>query len=118
MYLFVLFLSKQMHDTKATNFSLREFFNSVDATTNCRNLYDNSEKCDGWAKKGECGINPLWMTENCRKSCRLCHKLTTEQPPQKDDSGDNNDDEDTEEEEEDRSGRTASKMDISKCFMF
>ncbi|XP_076096037.1 uncharacterized protein LOC143066999 isoform X2 [Mytilus galloprovincialis] len=90
-----------------------------DATTNCRNLYDNSEKCDGWAKKGECGINPLWMTENCRKSCRLCHKLTTEQPPQKDDSGDNNDDEDTEEEEEDRSGRTARSCrdlhDTRKC---
>lgn len=77
---------------------------SDDATTNCRNLYTSESKCDQWAKQGECGINPIWMHENCRKSCRLCHKLTTEQPQQDDSSK-----EEEEEDESDRSGRTASK---------
>ena len=40
------------------------------------------------------------MTENCRKSCRLCHKLNTDDEPQQDDSNVNTDEDEEEEEEE------------------
>ena len=57
------------------------------------------------------------MTENCRKSCRLCHKLNTNDEPQQDDSNVNTDEDEEEEEEEeeederndDRTGRKESK---------
>jgi hypothetical protein len=52
------------------------------------------------------------MTENCRKSCRLCHKLNTDDEPQQDDSNVNEDEDEEEEEEEeedDRTGRKESK---------
>jgi hypothetical protein len=55
------------------------------------------------------------MTENCRKSCRLCHKLNTDDDPQQDDSNVNTDEDEEEEEEEDddgnddRTGRKESK---------
>ena len=55
------------------------------------------------------------MTENCRKSCRLCHKLNTDDEPQQDDSNVNTDEDEEEEDEEedegndDRTGRKESK---------
>ena len=38
----------------------------------CSNVYGNDSLCDKWAIEGECYINPKWMPENCRKSCRMC----------------------------------------------
>lgn len=37
----------------------------------CNNIWNDGE-CDGWAQTGECDINPLWMKENCKKSCKTC----------------------------------------------
>lgn len=33
---------------------------------------DKHNKCSGWANKGECTKNPLWMLQNCPKSCQVC----------------------------------------------
>ena len=73
-----------------------------------------------WAKKGECGINPYWMTENCRKSCRLCHKLNTDDEPQQDDSNVNTDEEEEDEDEgnDDRIDRRESKIGCFESFPF
>ncbi|KAJ8310113.1 hypothetical protein KUTeg_011978 [Tegillarca granosa] len=40
--------------------------------TNCANTYQDSAKCEEWARKGECAANPLWMPQNCQKACRTC----------------------------------------------
>jgi ShK domain-like len=34
--------------------------------------FDNNEKCDEWASKGECEANPKYMLTNCKKSCMIC----------------------------------------------
>ena len=41
---------------------------------------DNNDACDGWAKRGECEINPRYMLKNCQLSCgtcegKSCHQL-------------------------------------------
>ncbi|XP_057294985.1 matrix metalloproteinase-C-like [Hydractinia symbiolongicarpus] len=36
---------------------------------NCNN---NHNRCEEWANRGECRINPRWMLVNCKKSCRQC----------------------------------------------
>ena len=28
--------------------------------------------CDGWALIGQCLDSEAWMSENCKKSCRIC----------------------------------------------
>ena len=33
---------------------------------------DTQEDCATWAAKGECDVNPAFMHESCRKSCRQC----------------------------------------------
>ena len=38
------------------------------STDSCFNTFDEKQ-CDGWAKSGECSINPLFMVKKCRKSC-------------------------------------------------
>ena len=30
---------------------------------------DEVEECDGWAKAGECSLNPKYMIENCPDAC-------------------------------------------------
>ncbi|XP_059148413.1 zinc metalloproteinase nas-13-like [Physella acuta] len=37
----------------------------------CRNIWNDTD-CEPWAKRGECDRNPVWMKENCRKSCKRC----------------------------------------------
>lgn len=32
---------------------------------------DKNEKCEEWAKKNECEINPKYMLKSCAKSCDL-----------------------------------------------
>ena len=32
-------------------------------------LYDDDEKCPGWADVGECAKNPNYMLVYCKKSC-------------------------------------------------
>jgi len=32
---------------------------------------DYNEKCDQWAKEGECESNPGWMRSNCMKACKV-----------------------------------------------
>lgn len=35
--------------------------------------YDKNEKfCQGWAEQGECVVNPLYMDDECRMSCKKC----------------------------------------------
>lgn len=29
-------------------------------------------RCDGWAVRGECGMNPGFMHRTCRAACGLC----------------------------------------------
>lgn len=38
----------------------------------CNDTYTHAEKCVDWALDGECRANPLWMFENCQKSCSMC----------------------------------------------
>ena len=38
-------------------------------STDCK---DRHKLCASWARSGECKKNPLWMSENCRQSCKLC----------------------------------------------
>ncbi|XP_076358916.1 zinc metalloproteinase nas-15-like [Tachypleus tridentatus] len=33
---------------------------------------DKHPSCEVWARQGECHRNPLWMLENCQKSCKQC----------------------------------------------
>ena len=33
---------------------------------------DTQDDCATWAAKGECDVNPAFMHESCRKSCRQC----------------------------------------------
>ena len=33
---------------------------------------DKHNRCSGWANSGECKNNPLWMLQNCPKSCQVC----------------------------------------------
>ncbi|XP_022251606.1 zinc metalloproteinase nas-13-like [Limulus polyphemus] len=33
---------------------------------------DKNQNCEFWARQGECQRNPLWMMENCKKSCKQC----------------------------------------------
>merc|ERR1719225_1532051 len=37
---------------------------------------DGNQNCQNWANNGECGANPSWMLENCRKSCGACPNPT------------------------------------------
>lgn len=43
---------------------------------------DQNQKCDYWARKGECNINPLYMLFSCPVSCKVCsgcRNLATDQ---------------------------------------
>lgn len=46
--------------------------NGQDLLAHCQ---DGHERCVEWAEKGECESNPLWMIQNCRRSCRQCSVL-------------------------------------------
>ncbi|XP_074643569.1 zinc metalloproteinase nas-1-like isoform X2 [Tubulanus polymorphus] len=56
----------------------------IDKNCNCitpKSYYDRhcinkhkSSSCDTWATRGECALNPGWMSDNCRKSCDMCPK--------------------------------------------
>lgn len=35
----------------------------------CEDKYND---CPGWRDSGECGLNLMWMSTNCPKSCRTC----------------------------------------------
>lgn len=35
----------------------------------CEDKYND---CQGWMNSGECGLNLMWMSTNCAKSCRTC----------------------------------------------
>ncbi len=35
------------------------------------NKKDNNNNCPAWANEGECDANPIWMSQNCQKSCAL-----------------------------------------------
>ncbi|CAL1538843.1 unnamed protein product [Lymnaea stagnalis] len=37
----------------------------------CRNVWPDTT-CAEWASAGECTANPVWMKENCRRSCKKC----------------------------------------------
>ena len=37
----------------------------------CRDL---DTQCGGWAKSGQCDLNPAFMLESCRKSCGQCEQ--------------------------------------------
>lgn len=37
--------------------------------------FDRSDHCPGFAERGECELNPGWMTVNCPLSCNACHLL-------------------------------------------
>lgn len=38
----------------------------------CRNLHDDEDQCQDWARRGECQRNPGWMAGNCRVACHSC----------------------------------------------
>ncbi|XP_064625215.1 cysteine-rich venom protein pseudechetoxin-like isoform X2 [Lineus longissimus] len=38
---------------------------------NCPNKHQGSD-CDSWAASGECTRNPVWMSDNCARSCNTC----------------------------------------------
>ncbi|KAH3787180.1 hypothetical protein DPMN_165300 [Dreissena polymorpha] len=35
-------------------------------------MHTNAEECERWAARGECQVNRVWMTANCRQSCHMC----------------------------------------------
>ncbi|KAK3602503.1 hypothetical protein CHS0354_022371 [Potamilus streckersoni] len=41
----------------------------------CINLYNDFD-CDIWAASRQCDNNPIWMLENCKKSCGQCNNNT------------------------------------------
>lgn len=44
---------------------------------------DQHESCERWMERNECTNNPLWMSENCPRSCKTCpviNKPQTEPP--------------------------------------
>ena len=43
---------------------------------------DEDERCEGWAKQGECKNNPQYMLVSCRKSCSSCIPLHPGSEPQ------------------------------------
>nr|VZI01845.1 unnamed protein product [Spirometra erinaceieuropaei] len=55
---------------------------STDETTDnsaaCRDTYAFPKECIGWAARGECQKNPIWMATNCAKSCGRCGDSTDE----------------------------------------
>ena len=38
---------------------------------------DNHDNCSFWADNGECQNNPVYMSDNCRKSCGKCESEGT-----------------------------------------
>lgn len=42
---------------------------TVAPPTNCKNYHS---RCDEWAKRGECKVNPRYMLRWCKKSCNVC----------------------------------------------
>ncbi|XP_023931336.1 coagulation factor IX [Lingula anatina] len=40
-------------------------------SSNCRNTYPDS-KCESWARTDQCRVNPSFMLEHCKKSCKVC----------------------------------------------
>merc|ERR1711970_256704 len=43
-----------------------------DKLTGSGDCKDDNAGCADWAKSGECDKNPIWMKENCKKSCNTC----------------------------------------------
>ncbi|BHF60770.1 metalloendopeptidase activity [Sparganum proliferum] len=54
---------------------------STDETTDnsaaCKDIYAFPKECVGWAARGECQKNPIWMSANCAKSCGKCSETNT-----------------------------------------
>ncbi|XP_061163166.1 macrophage mannose receptor 1-like [Saccostrea echinata] len=48
------------------------FVYSLLPKSHCYNLHSSENNCDFWAKNGECDKNPLWMANNCQRSCQRC----------------------------------------------
>lgn len=45
----------------------------------CTNVWDDAQ-CEGWARSNECTNNPIWMKDNCKKSCNACEDKGTDKP--------------------------------------
>lgn len=45
-------------------------------TTSTVACVDSVDTCEEWASRGECTANPGYMSVKCRKSCKLCAKVT------------------------------------------
>eukprot|EP00536_Pseudo-nitzschia_multiseries_P015725 jgi/Psemu1/312388/fgenesh1_kg.940_\ len=43
---------------------------------------DGDERCEDWARQGECQSNPQYMLVDCRKSCKSCISLHPGDEPQ------------------------------------
>ncbi|KAK3582967.1 hypothetical protein CHS0354_027082 [Potamilus streckersoni] len=39
----------------------------------CYDIWTNETQCITWAQRGECEINPVWMSTHCHKTCQLCY---------------------------------------------
>lgn len=48
------------------------------STDDC--MDDDAMQCPGWAEKGECEANPVYMLEHCRRSCESCVPRNDQQP--------------------------------------
>lgn len=46
---------------------------AVEAIFGCMDFH---QKCDEWAKNGECTANPGYMSDTCPKSCKVCESPT------------------------------------------
>eukprot|EP00091_Calanus_sinicus_P019522 TRINITY_DN4932_c0_g1_i5.p1 TRINITY_DN4932_c0_g1~~TRINITY_DN4932_c0_g1_i5.p1 ORF type:complete len:448 (+),score=93.77 TRINITY_DN4932_c0_g1_i5:138-1481(+) len=44
--------------------------------TGRKGCIDEHERCQEWARKGMCIVNPLFMTHTCRESCGVCGFLS------------------------------------------
>lgn len=53
-----------------------------DATEKIVNLscFDDNDECVEWASGGECVKNPVFMSTNCRESCKLCEPYIQVRP--------------------------------------
>ena len=41
---------------------------------------DENSMCAAWARNGECTKNPMYMLNNCKKSCNNCPPIQTQKP--------------------------------------
>ncbi|CAH1783615.1 unnamed protein product [Owenia fusiformis] len=57
-----------------------EAYISKEDKAKCRNVHYNDVECDYWASDGECKNNPIWMGNNCAKSCKICQPAPEDIP--------------------------------------